>query len=284
MLTSYFLLPASNLTSTLEPRRKTCYNRVVAVETLISDAVAWPQTVGSTWPTRQLTCASRTIPYILRQSQRARSASLSIRPETGLVVTVPAFYSSGQLSQLLHRHRSWVLRYIDRFAATASRLPKRWPYGPTLPYRGDEYLVRLETQREPAVQTTPQRNLLVGMPTPGIEAARRLLKRWYLEEATRWLQQRTAIFGHQLDIAWRRMRVGDQRSRWGSCSAAGHLSFNYRLVMAPAAVMDYVVIHELLHRRELNHSRRFWALVASHCPDYRASLSWLKTHGPYLGI
>jgi len=122
------------------------------------------------------------------------------------------------------------------------------------------------------------------MPAPGIEAARRLLKRWYMEEAAWWLRERTTALGHRLQIPWRRLRVGDQRSRWGSCSAAGHLSFNYRLVMAPASVMEYVIMHELLHRRAMNHSKRFWALVAAHDPHYRTSLRWLRTFGPYLNV
>jgi len=236
------------------------------------------------WPTQYLTCASRTIPYSLRRSQRARSASLTIRPDTGLVVTVPALFSSGQLSHLLHRNLQWILRHVDRLAATARHLPKRWPYGPTLPYRGRDHRVALQAMPEPTVRRTLDERLLVGMPAPGIEAARRLLKRWYMEEAARWLGERTTALGHRLQIPWRRLRVGDQRSRWGSCSAEGHLSFNYRLVMAPAAVMDYVIIHELLHRRAMNHSKRFWALVAARDPDYRASLRWLKVYGPYLNV
>ena len=76
----------------------------------------------------------------------------------------------------------------------------------------------------------------------------------------------------------------DQRRRWGSCSVEGNLNFNYRLVMAPPEVLDYVVIHELMHRRQLNHSRRFWALVSEHCPGYRDAIAWLKTYGPYLAV
>jgi predicted metal-dependent hydrolase len=79
-----------------------------------------------------------------------------------------------------------------------------------------------------------------------------------------------------------RVQIGDQRSRWGSCSTRGTLSFNWRLVLAPFDVLDYVVVHELCHLREPNHSRRFWKLVEQRRPDWRAQRDWLHEHGPEL--
>jgi predicted metal-dependent hydrolase len=81
---------------------------------------------------------------------------------------------------------------------------------------------------------------------------------------------------------WSRIRVGDPRSRWGSCSTRGTLSFSWRLVMAPAWVADYVVVHELCHLRQMNHSHRFWQLVDEAYPSRRAAQAWLKRHGPEL--
>ena len=83
----------------------------------------------------------------------------------------------------------------------------------------------------------------------------------------------------RLGVVVRRISVRDQRTRWGSCSARGTLSFNWRLVLAPHEVLDYVVVHELCHLREQNHSPRFWALVEELRPDYRAQKQWLKRHG-----
>ena len=86
----------------------------------------------------------------------------------------------------------------------------------------------------------------------------------------------------QLGVAYRRIRIGAQRTLWGSCSAAGTLSFNWRLVLAPLEVLDYVVVHELCHLRVPNHSRRFWALVERRRPRWRAQRDWLREHGPEL--
>jgi predicted metal-dependent hydrolase len=82
-----------------------------------------------------------------------------------------------------------------------------------------------------------------------------------------------------LGVTYRRLAVRDQRTRWGSCSTTGTLSFNWRLVLAPTEVLDYVVVHELCHLREPNHSRRFWRLVEAHRPHFRGERDWLARHG-----
>lgn len=96
-----------------------------------------------------------------------------------------------------------------------------------------------------------------------------------LETARGKIEERLAVWSGRMGLSHGRVSIRDQRTLWGSCSAKGDLSFNWRLVFAPQPVMDYVVIHELAHRRELNHSKRFWALVAEHSPDYREHRRWL---------
>ncbi len=86
----------------------------------------------------------------------------------------------------------------------------------------------------------------------------------------------------RLGVAYRRIRIGAQRTLWGSCSPGGTLSFNWRLVLAPAEVLDYVVVHELCHLRVPNHSRRFWGLVEERRPHWREQRDWLREHGPEL--
>jgi predicted metal-dependent hydrolase len=98
------------------------------------------------------------------------------------------------------------------------------------------------------------------------------------EHVTALAEEEAARFG----VAYRRIRIGGQRTLWGSCSPVGTLSFNWRLVLAPAAVLDYVVVHELCHLRVPNHSRRFWALVETRRPDWREQRDWLREHGPEL--
>ena len=102
------------------------------------------------------------------------------------------------------------------------------------------------------------------------KTARRVLSDLAHEEAER------------IGVVYRRIRIGGQRTLWGSCSARGTLSFNWRLVLAPHVVLDYVVVHELCHLRVPNHSRRFWELVERHRPHWRQQRDWLRDHGPEL--
>ncbi len=228
----------------------------------------------------------RAVPYTIRRNPRARGMRLSISPATGLVVTLPVHYRrGGAVAKFLGRHGRWILRQVRRCEAVAVAVPRRWPYGATLPYLGEEHPVVLEAARGRAqVARLPDGTIRVSSARPTVAGAQRALKRWYLGEALAQCAERVMARAGQAGISYRRIAVGDQRRRWGSCSSHGTLSFNYRLVMAPPAVLDYVVVHELMHRKEPNHSPRFWALVWQHCPAYRDAVRWLRVCGPYLGV
>lgn len=100
--------------------------------------------------------------------------------------------------------------------------------------------------------------------------------------AERILRERTEYFAGQMGVSFGRITIRDQKTRWGSCSARGNLNFNWRLILAPLEVLDYVVVHELAHRREMNHSDRFWKQVESVLPDYTWRKAWLKKNGDLL--
>ena len=99
------------------------------------------------------------------------------------------------------------------------------------------------------------------------------------ERAKSVLAQRTAFFARQIGVTYGRITVRDQKTRWGSCSQTGNLNFNFRLILAPLEVLDYVVVHELCHRRQMNHSTQFWQEVAQVLPDYRKRKAWLTENG-----
>ena len=99
-------------------------------------------------------------------------------------------------------------------------------------------------------------------------------------EAKRVIPERVAYYAPKIGVSYGRISIRSQKTKWGSCSAEGNLNFNYLLMLAPPEVLDSVVVHELCHRKEMNHSARFWALVASVLPDYKASRKWLKDYGP----
>ena len=116
------------------------------------------------------------------------------------------------------------------------------------------------------------------------DTQRAALEKRYITAAKEYFPKRVACFAPLTGGTYTRITIRDQKTRWGSCSSTGTLSFNYRLMFAPPRVLDYVVVHELCHLTQMNHSRAFWDLVASVLPDYRVYRSWLKEHGQELNI
>lgn len=112
----------------------------------------------------------------------------------------------------------------------------------------------------------------------------RRLEAPYRQAAKEYIPKRVAYYAELLDVTYATISIRDQKTRWGSCSSKGNLSFSWRLILAPPKVLDYVVVHELCHRKEMNHSPRFWALVESIIPDYKIHRKWLKENGEKLAI
>ena len=228
--------------------------------------------------------SGRSIRYTLRRSSRAKWVSGWIRPETGLVVTVPASATARQAEAFVIKHQRWVVRQLERWATLFAKLPRPWPYGTSLLYRGESHTVEIRQAGAGSVERTPQRRLIICAPSGGIEGARWVLRRWLMREATPVLAERAETLGAQMGLRAKRIYVRNLRWRWGSCWPGDSLSFNYRLIMAPPHILDYVVVHELAHLKERNHSPLFWSLVAGQCPSHRDARIWLRTFGVCLGV
>jgi len=222
----------------------------------------------------------QTITYTVKRSLRARRVRLEIRPQTGLWVIVPRSYNIGQLSGLLESKVRWISRNLARFSHLQS-LPakKELSCGDTVPYLGrDLELVKRENQ-DSVDDVTLEGNMLAVSPVLFKNGILELaLERWYRTEAARLINERADKLSSNMGISYKRIVIRGQKTRWGSCSRKKNLSFNWKLVMAPQPVLDYVIIHELTHLKEMNHSKRFWELVAQYCPEWRERKKWLKRH------
>lgn len=217
------------------------------------------------------------VPYSVRRSQRAQRPSLRVMPDHTLLVTLPQHTPVQIVGELLQAHERWILRTLAR---TAPLPPTDVRHGSLLPYLGDSY----QLLHEPRDQV---RLSVIGDHTQGtitvqgqltLPAVLSGLERWYRHEARRELTARVEMLAPQLGVRYSRLTIRDQSTRWASCSSTGTLSFSWRLLLAPAATVDYIVMHELAHLQEHNHSSRFWALVAEHCPNYQQHRQWLRTH------
>lgn len=148
-----------------------------------------------------------------------------------------------------------------------------------VPYRGQDLPLRVaeapEAERSEIVHDESGLTLLRGRDR---EAPQAVLREWLADRAREAFAERAAHWAPLIGVRYTRITIRDQRSVWGSCTKAGRLSFNWRIVMAAPETLDYLVIHELAHLREMNHSKRFWAIVAEHCPGWKAHRDWLREH------
>lgn len=222
------------------------------------------------------------IPYVLKVSARARRVRLVVRPESGLEVVVPQGTPASIYETLLHDKAHWVVTTLQRMAReSAAVAPPPLVEGQRLPFAGRELLLALRTGapegRFRATLSANTLTLTVASLRP--EVVRIALETWYRRQAAAVFAERLTLCNHPYGYRYGRVSIKSQKSRWGSCSKLGNLNFNWRLLLAPLAVLDYVVVHELCHLKELNHSPRFWKLVAVGCPEHALQRRWLRQHG-----
>jgi predicted metal-dependent hydrolase len=231
---------------------------------------------------RTTTINHQTITYTLRRSFKARRVRLEVGQRTGLTVIVPRAYDINRLSGLLKSKGRWISRTLARFQSQPLPTPRKLKSGDTVPYLGQNLkLVKQENHHGNSVALVGNR-LAVSPDLFNNGLLEPALEQWYQAEATRLITDMTERLSSQMGIGYRRIGIRGQRTRWGSCSRKKNLSFNWKLIMAPEPVIEYVIIHELLHLKEMNHSKKFWELVSRYCPGWREHKKWLKQHEPDL--
>ena len=226
------------------------------------------------------------IPYRIRRSDRARHARILVGGE-GVEVVVPRRFPEHKVEPFVEEKRPWIERTLRRMAESDSELPPaRLEHGGEVPYLGErlELSVRVEPGRtRPHVARRGER-LHVAVPDAGRETLRGALERWYRRRARAEVLPRLERATARAGARFTRLQIRGQRTRWASCSSSGAMSFNWRLLLAPAEVLDYVVEHEVAHLDVQDHSRRFWRLLGTRCPDWREWEDWLRRHGHALRL
>jgi predicted metal-dependent hydrolase len=210
------------------------------------------------------------IDFTVRRSDRARRVRVHVHPLSGAVeVVLPARAAVGEARAAVVSLRRWIEARIAEAVAARMLVDAR---GETVPYLGQT----LSLVREAGRSTVRRRGdeLLV----PDIDA-HPALERFYRRRARAEIEPRLDRAVAALGTSYTALRIGAQRTRWGSCSATGTMSFNWRLLLADEKVLDYVVWHEACHLVVMDHSPRFWALLGRHVSDYREPQRWLRAHG-----
>jgi predicted metal-dependent hydrolase len=223
----------------------------------------------------------REIPYVVLPSARARRVSLRIR-EAGLVeVVVPLHHVVPTPESVVRRHAAWIFRTFERLTRAGGIAGlQSLGDGSRILFMGTERTVHVlrEQRRRPRI-TVEEAGIVMRLTPESPEDVRPLLSRWMRARAETSIPLRVAELNQRWRFRFSGITVRNQRTRWGSCSRRGALSFNWRLVILPTEVADYLICHELAHLKHLDHSPRFWKLVETLCPSYRLSERWLRRNG-----
>jgi len=219
--------------------------------------------------------------YRIRRSKRARRLNLHISARAGLEVVLPWRWALRDVESALREHAAWIDRHVEKHGVRHGPQSRELVDGMTLLILGVPRTLSLRPLPEGRVRarvTLADDALIAELPAADLLDPRPALRRWLRRLARARLEERVAHFAELSGFDPRRVIVGERRSRWGSCSSSGTLSFCDRLIMAPPEVIDAVVCHELCHLRHMNHGRGFKALLARVCPDHDRHMDWLRDH------
>ena len=246
------------------------------------------------WPTRSsdrrasyrwpaVSQASYRIAYTVRRSDRARHARIVVDSD-GVEVVVPKRMAMRHVEPFVEEKRAWIERTLRRIRAAEEGAGIRLEDGGSVPYLGRdlELHVRVEPGRVRSHVALRGDALYVAVGEHGREAVRDALESWYRRRARAEVEPRLDAACARAGTRYRKLSIRGQRTRWASCSSNGTMSFNWRLLLAPEEILDYVVEHEVAHLEVLDHSQRFWRLVGRRSPRYRDHERWLRRHGPAL--
>ncbi len=215
----------------------------------------------------------------VRRHPAARRLTLRVsRTQRAVILTLPVHSDLTEASRFIDRNIDWLRERLDA-------VPNAAPFhdGAAIPLRGATHRLRFTG----ALRSSKIVRLVAGsdvapalIEVSGLsEYAPRRLVSWLMDEARADVSARVSFHAARLKLSPGRISVRDQKSRWGSCSSTGQLSFSWRLVLAPPHVLDYVAAHEVAHLAEMNHGPRFWALVRKTMPDMEGARIWLNDHG-----
>ncbi len=225
-----------------------------------------------------LVVASRLVPVKFVRHRRAKHYILRVRDDGSVRLTVPWHGSKREALAFANTRLAWIEKQLNQ-SAERDGDRRDWEHGTEILFRGEHSPLHIESLPGSSRISLAECSFLVrGSGFSVRDATQRFL--WNLAKPE--LSHRTLELAAAQGLEVRRVSVRNQRSRWGSCSANKTISLNWRLIQTPDEVRDYVIIHELMHLRQLNHSKRFWAHVEAACPEYREAERWLKENAGLL--
>jgi hypothetical protein len=236
----------------------------------------------------QVAFGNTIISYVVRRSSNRETVGLAVDPDEGVVVTAPDDVSEDTIREIVRSRAAWIFEKQARIEELEQPpLKKEFLSGEKLSYLGRRYRLQIIKNGD---HTTPTVTLKEGKFYVSIDGdgedrrktIRQALIAWYRQHARAKLAERVGRYADKVGVTPRSVEVKNQQKRWGSCTKTGDLLFNWRIIMAPMSIVDYVVVHELCHLKEENHTERFWRMLKTVIPDYEERKEWLRINGPKL--
>ncbi|MFH1562360.1 MAG: SprT family zinc-dependent metalloprotease [Nitrospirota bacterium] len=224
------------------------------------------------------------IDQIIRSKRK--TLSLEITSDARLIVRAPKTTPLGFIEKLILKKWLWIQDKQKSVKEKCSQTqPKKFVHGERFLYLGNIYRLYIVDEDTLPLSGEPVRfDEEFRLSRAYLFKARELFSNWYRKQAYQKIKERVDWYSHLFRLEYNKFGITNAQKRWGSCSAKNNLHFSWRLIMAPLSVIDYVVIHELAHIKEKNHSKRFWDKVRIMIPDYQESKRWLRENGHLLGI
>lgn len=221
------------------------------------------------------------VSYILKRSRkRKKTISLQITKQADLLVSAPYFTPKSEIKSFIEQKYEWIQKNIQRQKEQIiENREKLFMSGEYFNYLGASYPLEVFFQQSLPAGLVFWNNRFYLNCAEGPAQRKSYFIEWYRTKAQEYLTKQVKILGSQLQLLPRNIKITQARTRWGSCSGENNLAFSYRLIMAPPAIINYVIVHELMHIKEKNHSAQFWKLVEKALPEYKLHRHWLKENG-----
>ena len=217
---------------------------------------------------------------LIERTKRKRTISLQVK-DNKLIVKAPRTATRKSLDDLIQRKQSWIKKRAILNFEEQNLKNREFINNEKFYFRGNEYRLSLILGRNKAVKIAGGLLIVTYIDDQSIlrSTIKSLLEEWYLKESTKILKARTEELAQQMSVQPSGITVKNYNSKWGSCSANNKISYNWRIIMAPDCIVDYLIIHELSHIIEPNHSKNFWQQVKNHCQDFQKKRKWLRENG-----
>lgn len=232
------------------------------------------------------------IQYKIVRSNR-KTVAIQLLEDGFVKVSAPFGVTESEIDEIVNNKLSWILKKQEELKRIyrEKNVDRKFEDGEKISFLGREYrlkIVKTKKDIKPEV-VIDNDNMIIYINEKFIdkdtkENIRKLLKKWFIERFREIAAKRIEKYSILIGVTPSKITIREQKTRWGSCSSKGSINLNWKLVMAPMEVVDYVIVHELCHMIEMNHSREYWNIVSSVMPDYKKYKKWLKENGHKLGI